>query len=260
MNPTPSKPVRFRAFPQFNDPDLQRHARLKHRVGELARPVFDRPRLYDRLARALCDRRAVSVKELLESAEFHTRTRKRMRGRVMVDLCCGHGLTGALFALERQVERVLLLDRRRPDSFATIVDALQEVQPDAAAKLTWIDADVEDAARHVPEGAGVIGVHACGPMTDRVLDAALERSARAIAVMPCCYGQACPDTPPALRSSLGAEIAVDVHRSYRLEAAGYAVHWARIPAAITPMHRVVLGVRDSARRRDADGAPVQGGT
>ena len=211
-------------------------------MGEIARPVFDRPRLYDRLARALCDRRAVSVKELLESAEFHTRTRKRLRGRVVADLCCGHGLTGALFALEKQVERVLLLDRRRPDSFATIVDALCEVAPEASAKLTWVEASVEDAAAHLPEGAHVLGVHACGPMTDRVLDAALARRARAIAVMPCCYGRACPDAPPALREALGADVACDVHRSYRLEQEGYRVHWARIPAAITPMHRVVIGV------------------
>ena len=89
--------VRFRAFPQFNAPELMRYARQRHRVGEVARSIFDRPRLYDRFARALCDRRAVSVKELLESAEFHARTRKRLRRPAMADLCCGHGLTGALF-------------------------------------------------------------------------------------------------------------------------------------------------------------------
>ena len=238
--------VIFRAYPQFNTPDLQRFARLRANVGERAAEAFVRWDRYDQLAWALCDRRAVPLKEVLESGEFHSRMRKRLRQPVVADLCCGHGLTGALFAMEDCVEQVLLLDRKRPLSVSRVIDAVRELDPKAAAKIRWIDADVEDAAAHLPVGCSVLGIHACGGATDRILDAALEVRAKTVAVMPCCYSRTNTAAPQALREHLGAEMTSDVHRTYRLEAAGYLVDWAFIPEPITPMNRIVLGTRKEA--------------
>jgi hypothetical protein len=86
-----------------------------------------------------------------------------------------------------------------------------------------------------------LGIHACGVATDQVLDAALAVQAKTVAVMPCCYSRTSPAAPHALREHLGAETCSDVHRTYRLEAAGYRVEWAFIPEPITPMNRIVLG-------------------
>jgi len=233
----------FRIYPQFNAPELAVHARLKHRVGERAMPAFPRDVPADRLARALARRRAIDVKELLETAEFFSRTRKRLRAPVVADLCCGHGLAGLLFATEARVEQVLLVDRRRPAAYETILEAVAEVFPEVPDKVRYLELDLARTCAALPRGASVLAVHACGVQTDRCLDIALEIEAGAIAAMPCCYARTARDAPTVLRDQLGVGLMTDVHRTYRLDAAGYRVDWSAIPEAITPMNRILVGVR-----------------
>ena len=59
--------------------------------------------------------------------------------------------------------------------------------------------------------------------------------------MPCCYGRTADDAPQGVRQHLGKEMAADVGRSFRLQAAGYRVDWDHVPAAITPMNRILIG-------------------
>ena len=58
--------------------------------------------------------------------------------------------------------------------------------------------------------------------------------------MPCCYRYTARMAPRALHSDLGAELASDVARTYRLEAAGYEVDWSAIPEAISPKNRIIV--------------------
>ena len=231
--------TRFKAFRRFNDPALARFARLRARVEPSMAEHFPGDGLPDKMARALIHRRALPLKELLESFEFFERPRRRLRAPAVADLCCGHGLTGVLFALfERSVERVVLLDRHRPDSALAVLDAAAEVAPWVAAKVAWREADVEDAA--LEPGTSVLALHACGVRTDRCLDAAIAARG-AVAVMPCCYAQTGAGAPRAVHDALGIALATDVHRTYRLEGEGYRVAWSAIPAAISPMHRILIG-------------------
>ena len=56
--------------------------------------------LMDRLARSIARRAAMDMKEFVESVEFFQSVRKHCkRCRTVVDLCCGHGFTGLLFAI-----------------------------------------------------------------------------------------------------------------------------------------------------------------
>ena len=53
-----------------------------------------------------------------------------------MDLACGHGLAGILFAvLEREVEQVVLMDRSRPPAFQAIMQAVEKVAPWALHKV-----------------------------------------------------------------------------------------------------------------------------
>jgi len=236
-----SDDVRFRAFKHFNDPELGKYARERHRLGVLTNSVFTGNTPAERLARELGDRRAISLKELLESFEFYSRVRKRMRSAKMADLCCGHGLTGILFALfEREVEHVVLMDRRRPKSHDGILEAACAIGPWVADKVTYVETDLARAPGILDKGTAVIGVHACGTQTDACISTAVVIGGP-IAVMPCCYFQTARDAPLAIRDGLGAELSADIHRTYRLEAAGYTVDWAHIPQAITPMNRILVG-------------------
>lgn len=237
--------AQFLAFRQFNDPELRRHAGLRVRMDTRFAEWFEPRRHADQLALAIARAGVMHFKEVLESFEFYMRTRRRVRRPVVVDACCGHGLTGLLFAaLERSVERVFLVDCDKPASASALVDAIAEEAPWIRDKVVWQETRLRRA--DLPEDIGVVGVHACGARTDRVLDLATSRGAP-VAVMPCCYHRTAEVVPPALRGALGAELATDVHRTYGLEGLGYTVDWGAIPREITPMNRVLVG----RPRRDA---------
>lgn len=235
----------FKAFRQFNNPSLHPLAGERTQLSTRFDEHFSPARHMDRLALALSARRALPVKELLESAEFYMRVRRRVRAQTVVDLCAGHGLVGLLFAaFERSVSQVILIDQRQPESFARILEAVIEIAPWSEDKVRYVESTLLEAEAYIPPGAGVVGVHACGVRTDRCLELASARGC-AVAVMPCCYAQTARRAPRALRSALGAILTTDIDRTYRMERAGYEVDWSSIPAAITPMNRILLGIMPS---------------
>lgn len=232
--------VDFRAYPRFNQDDAIGLARSRHRVGKVANGWFHRDTTADRIARSLAAHEAVHLKELLEAAEFHARLRRRVRRPVVVDLCCGHGLAGLFFATEPSVERVVLIDRSRPHAFERVFQAVVEAVPAVRDKITYVESDLASAHPRVETGCAVLAVHACGPRTDDCITVATRAQAAVIAAMPCCYARKVPGAPAVLHSALGKELLTDVDRTYRLSAAGYTVDWAHIPAAITPMNRILV--------------------
>ncbi len=238
-------PTRFRIFKAFDDPALSWAARSTFRLDRKSAPHFRGDPLVERVVAALAERRAISIKEVLESFEVFARTRKRLRQPVMADLCCGHGLTGLLFAaFERSVEKVVLLDREEPKNAHLVYEAVCEAAPWTAGKVRRVKDDIERAADHLDDGAAIIAVHACGVRTDRAIDAALTVGGP-VAVVPCCYAQTGKSAPRALRDALGVQLATDVERTYRLEARGFEVAWSAIPEAITPMNRILIGLAPS---------------
>jgi hypothetical protein len=236
----------FRVFRQFTEGETDRLTSSKSSIDPsscLRHFPSDEPA--DQVARAIGGRRATSIKELIESFEFYEQTRKTIRARNMIDLCCGHGLTGMLFAaLDRSVESVTLVDHRKPKCHDVILEALCDVTPwtrDKIRYLEWPESDWDEIETD-PADTSVIGVHACGSLTDRCLNFATSRSLP-IAVMPCCYPyDDCP-APVALQRALGSEQAFDVDRTYRLEREGYRVKWSYIPKSVTPMNRIITAVK-----------------
>jgi hypothetical protein len=230
---------KFSAYEQFNDPALVKYAGMKHRLHALPPELFPSDNFQDRLAQSLARHRAVHIKELVESFEFFARTRRRLRRPVMVDLCAGHGVAGLVYAAcEKTVERVVLVDDRKPSSFERIWQAFVEVAPWVEAKVTYEETPLASAS--VELGAGVLLVHACGSLTDRGLALAIAGGGP-VAAMPCCYGKAEPARVPGLSEELGYQRTIDISRSFTLADAGYRVDWSHIPEAITPMNRILVG-------------------
>jgi hypothetical protein len=85
----------------------------------------------------------------------------------------------------------------------------------------------------------VVSSHACGALTDRVLERAAAARAR-VAVLPCCHDLATCDAGE-LAGWLASPVAIDVLRAVRLERQGYRIWTQTIPAAITPQNRLLLG-------------------
>jgi hypothetical protein len=88
----------------------------------------------------------------------------------------------------------------------------------------------------------VVSVHACGPLTDTIIDIALSARAR-LAVLPCCHDLRASDTG-GLEQWMDGPVAVDAVRARRVAAAGYQTLATTIPADITPQSRLLLAWPD----------------
>ncbi|MEM1025236.1 MAG: methyltransferase [Myxococcota bacterium] len=213
------------------------HARKRLTRG--AAIHFQKDTLFDRLARVVCQAGCLPRKELYESWEVARRVQRRMRGGRVVDLACGHGLLGAiLLILDRTRTLGVGVDRRIPPCTVRLRAALEEAWPFLSDRWRLMEGDLST----FPLGADdvVVSAHACGGLSDLVLERAAEVRAR-VAVMPCCHAVGRGDLG-GLTGWLSPAMAMDVSRAAALRARSYHVHTQTIPEAITPQNRLLFGV------------------
>lgn len=231
----------FRFLKQFNSAEFSKKASCRDRLRQSDTRWFPGDYLSSIFARELCERRAMPFKEVLESFEFFACVRNRVRCQSVADLCCGHGLVGILFAMfQRDVQHVCLLDKVRPPSFDLVLAAAQAVAPWIENKIKYVQAPLKQTLEHVEAGTAILGVHACGVRTDKCIDHAISLRST-VALLPCCRRHRLHPSPECLKNILGADVAIDVDRTYRLHAAGYHVRWDRISPTITKMNRILIG-------------------
>jgi Methyltransferase domain len=194
--------------------------------------------LFDRLARAVCHAGCLPRKELYETWEVARRVRRLFRGGRIVDLGGGHGLLAqAMLILDDSSPAALVVDKALPASSARVHDALVEAWPRLSGRVSF----VRDALDHVeirPDDV-VVSCHACGALTDVVLERAVAARAR-VAVLPCCHDLEACDAGE-LRGWIDGPVAVDIMRAVRLEQQRYRIWTQTIPDTVTPKNRLLLG-------------------
>jgi SAM-dependent methyltransferase len=193
--------------------------------------------LFDAIARAVCRAGCLPRKELYEAWEVARRVRRRFRGGRIVDLACGHALLAQLLLLlDDSSPEALAVDQRLPNSAATLAAALLEAWPRLQGRVELLELDL----REVPLQRGdlVVSVHACGGLTDLILERAVAAGAR-VAVLPCCHDLKEGDLG-GLEGWLEGPLAMDAARVARLRRQGYRVFTQLIPGDITPKNRLLL--------------------
>jgi hypothetical protein len=128
-----------------------------------------------------------------------------------------------------------------PASAARLHASLVAAWPRLRDRVAFVAADLDRVA--VERGDLIVSCHACGGLTDRVLELALRARAR-VAVLPCCHDIG--DSPDRFAGWMDPALAMDVERAHGLARAEYAVWTQVIPRDITPKNRLLLG----APRRD----------
>jgi hypothetical protein len=203
---------------------------------DLAR--FPGDTLFDRLGRAVCLAGCLPRKELFEAWETARRVRRLFRGGRIVDLGGGHGLLAhAMLLLDDSSPEAVVVDPAIPPSSARVHDALIAAWPRLSGRIAFLNVRVEEV--RLGEDDIVVSVHACGALTDVVLERAAAARAR-VAIVPCCHDLDINDDG-SLTGWIDGPLAVDVVRALRLKQKGYRIWTQSISAEITPKNRLLIG-------------------
>ena len=202
---------------------------------DLAR--FPGESLFDRLGRAVCEAGCLPRKELYESWEIARRSRRLLRGGRVVDLGGGHGLLAhVMLLLDDSSPAGVVVDTAIPPSAQAVHDALVRNWPRLSNRISYLPATIESIVLTATDV--VVSSHACGDLTDRIIDRAVAAGAR-LAVLPCCHDVETCDVGP-LGGWMDSALAVDAMRAVRLEGHGYRVWTQVIPSSITPKNRLLI--------------------
>ncbi len=143
----------------------------------------DAPDVDDALVR-MRDRKAAQVRALVGVAAPALAGCDRV-----VEWCSGRGHLGRTLA--RALDRPALLLERD----AALCAPPADLPEDPRVRHAHIDVVAEGRA-HLHERDGVVALHACGSLTDRLLDDAAEVGVRAWVAAPCCYHRLLPAIAP----------------------------------------------------------------
>lgn len=201
--------------------------------------------LMDSVGRAVCGTGCLARKEFYESWEVAKRVLRRHRGGPIVDLAGGHGMVGFFMALmDRTAGPIRVIDTRIPKSSERLREGLSERWPFITEKWSFEESKMQDA--DITSADRILGIHACGRLTDHVLDLASRHRAR-VAVLPCCHSHATLDSG-GLEGWMPVDVAIDSTRAASLRAGNYDVFTTTISADITPKNRMLLGTPVEWRR------------
>ena len=194
--------------------------------------------LFDRIGRTVCEAGCLPRKELYEAWEIARRVRRLFRGGRVMDLAGGHGLLAhIMLLLDDTSPYAVVVDAAIPPSASKLQAALVAVWPRLDHRVKFRASSIDDVALEPTDV--VVSSHACGALTDEVLDRASCARAR-VAVLPCCHDLRASDAG-GLTGWLDGPLAVDIMRVHRLRDHGYQVWTQSIPSNITPKNRLLVG-------------------
>lgn len=209
----------------------------KNRLMPRHASLFKTESLFDKIARAVCRAGTLPRKELYESWETARRVRRKYRGGRVVDLACGHGLLAHILLILDNGSHALAIDAQIPGNARALSQSLVETWPRLENRIHYRQMRIQEV--EIYPGDLVVSAHACGRLTDLVIDKAVEARAR-VAVLPCCHNLKTNSTGN-LANWMDGSLAIDTVRATGLAAKGYAITTQKIPDTITPKNRLLMG-------------------
>lgn len=228
----------------------------------LAKTGYMLPQLWE--AWRSCARPRPNTKEIKECLAFFEKVRKVLgRRRLLVDAAGGHGALALAYGASGKAERAIVADlRRRASSFenlraAWMPETGNNVQYEYVdlSHGNWLRDLIEREAVQ-PAEVAVVSVHACGALTDALIDACTEARVD-FALMPCCHGRCKDRLHRPLRDAarvmgISPEAATDLARFGVIASRGYTAKVRAIDPAITPVNKILIGLCEEDSARDDD--------
>lgn len=210
----------------------------KNRLTPQQQSLFPGDNLFDKIARAVCRAGTLPRKELHEAWEMAKRIRRRYRGGRVIDLACGHGLLAhIMIILDDSSKIAIAVDTKIPLNAEKLSNALIASWPRLKDRIIYKQVHIQEITIF-PDDI-VVSAHACGSLTDLIIDKATEQHAR-IAVLSCCHNLKESSTG-GLEGWMDKTLAVDTVRAVTLKSKGYQIVTQKIPDDITPKNRLLMG-------------------
>ena len=214
----------------------------RNRLNERHLEHFPSDSLFDKIARTVCTAGCLPRKELYEAWETARRIRRRISGKRVIDMACGHGLLAHIMVLlDDTIPSAIAVDKAIPKSAASLAETLVENWPRLKNRVEFRQEDLAEI--EIDNDDLLVSVHGCGRLTDRIIDLAIEAKV-SVALLPCCHDLKRSDTGE-LTGWLEPTLAIDVTRVSRLQSAGYKVMTLEIPYDITPKNRLIIATPEN---------------
>ena len=197
--------------------------------------------------------RREDLKKAVEVAALLNEVARLGRDGTLVDVAAGKSYLG-LFVVELLGCEHLVVIEREEKRLADVKHAMGKLT--RTAKIDLHHGDVANPSFWPKSPAIVTALHACGPASDSVIDAALACEAKGLLLVPCCYGSNIPTWATAKQRAedLGmpdhAEVQkrfmhsfIDAERTLRLEAAGWETTVAPFVAPTVTPHNLLFRAR-----------------
>uniref|UniRef100_A0A7S4NNV8 Methyltransferase domain-containing protein n=1 Tax=Guillardia theta TaxID=55529 RepID=A0A7S4NNV8_GUITH len=229
----------------------------KHKLDVFDLKDYAGSSLFDLFARLVCELDGVVPrKEVHESWESASIIHAAFPHSVqVVDLAGGNTLLSwALLILDDSGRRnVLCVDKFKSSAACRITDKFLQRWPNLGSRFRHVEGDLADLRPR--RDSLLVAVHACGALTDTIME--LGAAARAqMVLVPCCHSlQDSSSTMTFLQHPRGEEAlpfvrrmskrvgmgaAIDSARVRCLRRMGYIVRCCKISDSITPQNRVIL--------------------
>jgi hypothetical protein len=189
-----------------------------------------------------CQAVGIKQKHLRKVERFYAEVPPSVQGKRVVNLCAGDSLLAWYFLIEGATEQVLSIDLKSTKKYRALRALIKKERPEIDAKYTFLERDIYDPDLGLQATDFIVGLHACGNLTDRIIGLALEAGS-SFAIMPCCYRpdrQLLRPTQYQIPSGKSREEIVDQLRLGYIKERGREVILREVKDFPSPMNRLLL--------------------
>lgn len=189
-----------------------------------------------------CKVAGIKQKHLTKVERFYSEVSPYVGNKRIVNLCAGNSLLAWYFLMGGVTEEALSIDLKSTKKYQTLRDLIKKVRPDLDAMHTFLERDIYDSELGIQADDFILGLHACGNLTDRVIEIAVETGA-SFAIVPCCYRpdrQLLRPQQYKIPQDKSREEVVDLLRAEYVSEKGREVSLREIKSFPSPMNRLLL--------------------
>ncbi len=188
----------------------------------------------------------IDEKEFYEAKEFFVKTKpifhqyfdlkQGEKLDYVIDFCSGNGLNGFFWLLQQATDKVLFVDNKENSNFRKLETFLNLDKHDYYLSPEFIQISKTKTI--------VTAIHACGDLTDTLIDSAIKIT-KPYAVVPCCYSENNTVVDKKFLEYFTTPCeCIDIARILKTQNSNYKALVREISKYVTDKNRILIGLPD----------------